>query len=334
MHSRRERRKHREKVKVEVDFQPTILKKPASKEDSTCDESDEKAKAPKVVPRKAMTMKQSCSLMKQNQLDCKALINFLDFENNNFCAVGVIGMANSGKSTILNLIATGKFHRCEADGRFRIENSLFSDHKSANEIEAFITKRRVILLDSAPVSYNGNFQEVILAEANDIRQIQALFRLCHEIIVVFESSQIMNLLRLIICARKMMNPYDCDEPTITLIENFVRPGSIENSITEMAKQVLIMSNISDSIEVIHFPDLNRLTPQHDDPMELIEKLRDYINTRKELKAYDDVSETERIWWEGFTNMKKTGEFLVKEYEKLRDRLYQQSERDIGSTEDL
>lgn len=317
MYSRRDRRKNREKLEKEVDFQPTILKKPAAKEELNIDDSDEK-KAPEVVARKAMAMKQSCSLMKQNQLDCKMLTNFLDFENNNFCAVGVIGMANSGKSTILNLIATGEFHRCEADGKFRIEKPLFSDHKSANEIEAFITKRRVILLDSAPVSHNGNFQEVILAEANDILQIQALFRLCNEIIVVFESHQIMNLMRLIICARKMMNPYDCDEPTITLIENFVRQGSVKNSITEMAKQVLIMSHISDgAIEVIHFPDLNRLTSQQDDPMELIDKLRDDINTRKELKAYDDELETERSWLERFTNMNKTGEFLVKEYEKLR-----------------
>lgn len=301
------------------EFQPKILRKPES-----CKEENEVKKVNLEVQKLELpTMTKSVRLINKNRLDIKSLFDYLHPENSNFYVVGVIGMKFSGKTTIMNLIATGDYKRCDIDKKFYIEHSPFGETCN-NGVDAFITKDRLILLDSAPVLHNESGREFILSETDDFRQVQTLFRLCHELVIVYESSQIMNLTRVLICAKQMMQRYECDEPFITLIENRVQPGLQKSPLTDFAMKYL-SKNVSDSINSIQLPDIARVAYYHDDPREIVSKLRDDINTRKELKAFEEPTETEKTWWTKFTKIDLTGGLLLKEFEALREKFYQPNE---------
>lgn len=314
---RREQRvdKHQEKSSVN-DYQPKILRKEENLVPPVADPEEKKVEVKKAeVP----LMKHSATLISRNHLDTTALTKFIDFDNSNFYSIGVIGMKNSGKSTLLNLIASGKFHKCDGTGKSPAFTSGFT---LGNGIEAFITTNRVILLDSAPILSNTSVREFVVSEADDIRQIQALFCLCHELLIVYESHQILNIIRMVICAKNMMKPYECDEPEITLVECRIRPGSARHPITDSAKSLLMNNNISDVINIIQIPDFDQVTQHDDGPLEIIDQLRDDINTRKELKTYEDPIDTEKTWWDKFMNLKMEGGHLLKEFESLREKYYQ------------
>lgn len=339
--SRRKRRGSRyknsraDKTKTEDDYQPTILRKPEVEIlDSSINENDEKKKVPEVVPKKPEppAMKHSVVLITKSHFEPILLSKYLNQENSNFYVVGVIGMKDSGKSTLLNLIATGELHRCEVNGKSKIQAPLFNRFPYGNGVEAFITESRVILLDTAPILHNTNSREFIISEADDIRQVQAMFRMCNLLIIVFESHQILNLIRMVICAKNMMKPYECDEPEITLVENRVQPGSARNPISDVAKGLLSHNNVSDSdsITSISVPDFDHLAPHHNDPLESINQLRDEINTRKELKTYEDPSETEKSWWEKVSKMTMDGGHFLASFEALREKYYQPNENLVFS----
>lgn len=82
------------------------------------------------------------------------------------------------------------------------------------------------------------------------------------------------------------------------------------------------NNISDVINIIQIPDFDQVTQHDDDPLEIIDQLRDDINTRKELKTYEDPTDTEKTWWDKFMNLKMEGGHLLKEFESLREKYYQ------------
>lgn len=326
--SRRESRDYKLKDKeLFNDFHPTILRKPEAVSSGTeSDGQKKKTEGAKYVKRiEPPQMKSGKPLIARNHLDTTSLQEFLDPDNRNFYTIGAIGMKNSGKSTMLNLIASGKIHHCGVDGKFSVEDPVFGDLKNGNGIEAFIASDRLILLDSAAVMNNTNRRDFIVSEADDFRQIQALFRLCHELLIVYEGHQLLNLLRMLICAKNMMNPYECDEPQITLVENRVQPGSAAHPMTNAAVNILVSNNISDSVSCIRILDFDRVKSWYDDPMEVIHKLRDDINTRKELKTLDDPLDTEKAWWDKFTSTSMDGSFLVKEFEAMREKFYQPSE---------
>lgn len=326
MYSRRSRGNRQQKVAVldkgrgsqqtteKIDeFQPQILRKPEIVKEV-------KEVNLEVQKLEVQAMTKSVRLITNNNLDLKSLTNYLDLENSNFYVVGVIGMKLSGKSTIMNLIATGDYTRCEIDKTFFIERSPFSELHNKG-IEAFITKDRVILLDSASILNSDNCREFMLNDADDIRHIQTLLHLCHELVIVYENSQIMSLIRMLICAKEMMQKHECGKWFVTLIENRVRPGSSKAPLTDMAAKYLSKS-VSGSINSIQFPDIPGVAYYHDDPKETISKLRDEINTRKERKAIEEPTETEGVWWQKFTKMNLAGGPLMKEFEALRKRFYQ------------
>lgn len=310
------RRSDQSRVNKIDDFQPKILRKPETKINL-----DEKNSEVQKLEVEAMT--RSVKLIIKNRLDLNSLLSFLDLENSNFYVVGVIGMKCSGKTTIMNLIAKGEYKLCTFDKTFYIENYAFGGSHN-NGIEAFITKDRVFLLDSAPINYNESGREFIHSEADDIRLVQALFRLCHELVIIYESNQITNLIRMLICAKQMMSENERDEPFVTLVENRVQPGCLKSSMTAMISKHLA-NNISDSINSIQLPDIRNVSYYRDDPKEIISKLRDDINTRKELKAFDEPTETEKSWSEKFSKINLVGGPLMIQFEALRERFYQPNE---------
>lgn len=305
-------------------FKPIILRKPENSKLKTkvYETDNKKLKSQEVVRTQLMT--HSKTIISHNHLETVSIYENLNLDNSNFYVVGVVGMKNSGKSLLLNMLATGEVHHCKIDGIEAITTPLFSDSRRGSTVDAFITKDRVILLDSSPVLYGFTGREFVLNESDDLRQIQTLFRLCNELLIVYDSHQIMSLLRIMMCAKSMLNPYECRESVITLVENRIRPGSAESPITEIAKRLLIQNNISGSVNTLRLPDINRA----DDSIEIVQQLRDDINTRKEVKAFEEPLETEKSWWELLGKMRMDGGHFIQEYESIRDKYYQPIETDF------
>lgn len=147
-----------------------------------------------------------------------------------------------------------------------------------------------------------------------------MLQLCHELLIVHEDHQIMNLLRLLMCAKNMLKPYECNEPEITLVKNRSKPRSAGNPITQIAKRLLTQNNISDFVNTFKLPDIN-----HSDPIEVINQLRDDIRTRKELKSFEEPLKTEKTWWEKLSKMRIEGGNFNQKYELLRGKYYQPNE---------
>lgn len=304
------------------DFQPKILRKQESL-DSEKNEVILKS-ATDLGPLKefnVQTTQHSILIVSHNRLDTTLLYNFLDPENSNFYVIGVVGMKNAGKSTLMNLLATGKVHRCQVNGKTEIGSSLFNEFKTGNGIEAFITNNRVILLDSAPILHNTNCREFIISEADDIRQLQTLIQLCHELIIVYEPDQIINLVRMLIRAKHMLLDHENFSPRIILVENRVR---YKNSLSAITKNRML-SSVSDSVTSLELPNMNSDSLLTEDGIATINQLRDDINTRKELKAFSNPSETEKTWWDKFCRLQMEGGPFVQRFEAIRDKFYQANE---------
>lgn len=297
------------------EFKPVILRKPEnSKLKTKIHETEDKTKSQEVKRTELMT--HSITIISHNHLETVSIYDFLDLENSSFYVVGIIGMKNSGKSLLLNMLATGEAHHCKMN--------LFRDSKKGNAVEAFITKDRVIFLDSTSVLNGLNCREFVLNESDDLRQVQTLFRMCNELLIVYENHQIMSLLRIIMCAKSMLNPYECNESVVTLVENRTRPGRAESPVTIIAKHLLTQNNVSGSVNTFSLPDINRA----EDSIEIVHQLRYDINTRKEVKAFKRPFETEKSWWEQLGKMRMDGGHFIQEYESIRDKYYQPIENDF------
>lgn len=315
---RRDSRDAAQVEKPEEEFHPTLLRKaePPKQEE----EKAEGEKPPVEVP----TMRTSLPIISRGKIDSQTISMFVDPENSNFYVVGVIGMKESGKTTVMNLIATGmKDPKIDENGN--VTTALAFTGKTKLGIDAFITKTRVILLDSTPIMDFSRNRSFIIKEADDFRQIQMLLRLCNELIIVYEPHQLMNLLRMLICAKNMMEPYGCDEPNITLIENRGQPGCQASPMSKIAAGIISRSHITDNIHCYRIPDIDASLPHHGDPYQVVERLRDEINTRKELKTYEEPQDTEKSWLEKLGNIKFNGEDLVQRYERVCEKFYQQRE---------
>lgn len=316
--ARNERRQ--EKPQVE-DFQPKLLRKQESIE-----EPEEKKKIEESLKIEVPSMLSGVNLINRNLIDVTALQQYLQHENSNFCVVGVVGMKGSGKTKLMNLLANQELEQCEEHGTLSNENPFAGNFKNGNGVEAFITKSRLVLLDSAPILFNLSCREFMLSETDDHRQLQALFRLCHELIVVYESHQIFSLTRMLVCAKNMMNRDELEMPAISLVENRTQPGDGISEMSKTAKSLLERHGVSDSIFITHIPDFDRISKNREEPLASIQQLREDLIFRKELKAFEDPEETEKKWWEGLIKMSMDGGQFLKDFEALRDKYYQQSEK--------
>ena len=330
--SRRDNRdsKFRDQTKANQnsDFQPKILRKQESVE---CEKHEVLLKSstdPESVKEfNVKKIQHSIPIVSHNRLDTSSLRNFLDPENSNFYVIGVVGMKNAGKSTLMNLLATGKVHGCQVNSKNEIGSSLFSDFKTGNGIEAFITEHRVILLDSAPVLHNTGCREFIVSEADYTRQLQILIQLCHELIILHEPGQIFSLARMLIKAKLMMLDPKSFSPGIILVENRVQFKKPYNPLSEIAKNYL-MSTISDSTTSFELPDFNSDSLFSENAIDTISQLRDDINTRKELKAFANPSETEKTWWDKFCRLQIESGHFIQRFEAIRDKFYQANEAEL------
>lgn len=309
---------------VEV-FQPKLLRKP-----ETIEEAEVKKNAEESVKVEVSAMTHGVNLINRNVLETSLLQQFLQLENSNFYAVGIVGMKNSGKTKLLNLLAGQGVEHSEAHESASFLSPLSGEFLNGNGVKAFITPNRLVLLDSAPILYNSSCREFVSSEGDDHRQLIALFRSCHELLIVYESHQVFNVIRMLICAKNMMNPYECEDLVITLVENRTQPGNGMSVVSRTAKNLLNKSQMSNSIYAAYVPDFKRDSNHREEPLASIQQLRDDILHRKELKVIANSTETEKKWWNGLVKMNIEGSGFLKDFEALRDKFYQQSEKQFSS----
>jgi hypothetical protein len=307
---------------VEI-FQPKLLRKPG-----TIEEVEEKKNIEGLLKSEAPAMSCGVNLINRNTLNPKALQKYLQSENSNFYVVGVVGMKDAGKTRLMNLLARQEVEHCKEHGAVH-HGPLSGEFLGGNGVEAFITPNRLVLLDSAPILYNNSCQEFVPSEIHDHRQLMALFRLSHELLIVYERHQLFNVIRMLICAKNMMNPYE-DGIAVTLVENRTQPGNGTSVVTETAKSLLDNSQMSDFIYVTHVPDFNCVSKYREEPLASIQQLREDILHRKELKAIGNPTETEKKWWDGLVKMNMEGGQVLKDFEALRDKFYQQCDKQFFS----
>lgn len=110
-----------------------------------------------------------------------------------------------------------------------------------------------------------------------------------------------------------------------MIENRGQPGCAINPMSDIAKGIISKSHITDNIHCYRIPDIDLSMPHHENPYQTIERLRDDINTRKELKTYEEPQDTEKSWLEKLGNIKFNSEDLVQRYESVSEKFYQPQE---------
>lgn len=139
------------------------------------------------------------------------IFDFLDNENSDFLVVAAIGMNNSGKSTLMNMIADQKYVKVESSGNFKpfkVEHEIFNTQKSqiyeGSTIDMFITTDRIFVLDPSPICSNVQRRDMIVAESDDLKMLIMLFQICHLIVVVHEGYPDLSMLRMINLADMMV----------------------------------------------------------------------------------------------------------------------------------
>jgi hypothetical protein len=132
------------------------------------------------------------------------ITDYIDGENSDFLVVAAIGMKNSGKSTLMNMIANQKYVQVGLDGNlnaFKIEHETFNTRKSQNyegsTIDMFITTDRIFVLDPSPICSNVQRRDMIVAESDDLKMLMMLLQICHLIVIVHQGYPDMSLLRMI-----------------------------------------------------------------------------------------------------------------------------------------
>jgi protein SMG9 len=98
------------------------------------------------VPR----LGQAIKLVDENAVFCDTVGEFMT-DNFDFTVIGVLGLQNTGKSTILNALA--RLHDSDEEDVFRVqtfEHQMLAEH-CTNGVDVFVTRRRQVLLDCQPL---------------------------------------------------------------------------------------------------------------------------------------------------------------------------------------
>lgn len=294
-----------------------------------------------------------------NQLVTRCFDN-IDPDNNDFLVVGVIGMKDVGKSTILNTLVHKNYLQSLRDN-LPVENSTFNiDNQISTDgstIDMFITTDRLILLDTSALCFNPQRRDFMVNETEDIKQLILLQKTCHLIICVYDDYHCINLLRLLITAEAMIQDQQLNHhPTILFVKNRTGPGpELEPAMTDIYLKMFAESKLNflnktfvDSPEVnpimnpsivpaappkaqinqISIPDIaNRSVRLNNEIDATIKDFRERIlmMERKQRITSDLEPFTEKKWallFSSTIDQCKTDYFL-RRYENLRERFHQQ-----------
>lgn len=205
----------------------------------------------KTVPRLMSPVK----LVDESHTFCDGLAEYMT-DNQDFTVIGVLGLQNTGKSTILNIL--GK--NCPEDEEiFRVqtyEHQMLAEH-CTNGIDIYINSRRYILLDCQPLlsssimdrsiqlekKFNAEFSTAEnTIEVQSLQLIGFIFSICHVVLLVQDWVLDFSLIRLIQAAEtlKPVTPTVSGEdnqvteyfPHLVLVHNKCEVADFEDDVTD------------------------------------------------------------------------------------------------------
>lgn len=302
------------RVQSHKPIQPKILTKANNKES-----------VPIVPPKKidepqCPQMKKSARLMHPHfQVDQK-VFEFLDSENIDFLVVGVCGLKNVGKSTLMNVVASQGYLSddegmitFQPDGVFQTTGVNYE----GSVIDMFITSDRIIFLDTSPLISNVQKRDMIVSECDDIKTMLLLLQLCHLVLVVHNGYPDISVARILTVADQMVPNNLKQRPSFVYIGNKVQPGTklLESDSRLTGGPSLLVPNLQHPSVHLHH-DVDQVI------QDLQEKV--YMMKRWSMAESEDEPFTEKKWGQrllaAIDHMKN--DFFLRKYEGFRDKFHQ------------
>lgn len=272
-----------------------------------------------------------CPLMKRTQrfmsphfqLDQK-ILDFLEADNSDFLVVGVVGLKNVGKSTLLNIIASPNYLNISPETSsvsFLKKHEVFPTSGvvyEGNTVDMFITTDRIIFLDTSPLLSNVQRRDMMVSECDDIKMMLMLIQLCHLILVVHDGFPDISVARLLTVADQMVPSRQHHRPVFAYIGNQVQPGT---------SSLKLDSRIHSGIHNLLVPDLKH--PGiflHHDIDQSIQDLQEKVFMMKRSSMMDSEEEvfTEKKWGQRVINVMEQmkNDYFLRKYEAFRDKFHQ------------
>jgi len=163
-------------------------------------------------------LRTSVKLIDENHTFCDSIADFLT-DNTDFLVIGVLGLQNAGKSTVINSLAKLSG---DDDDVFRVqtyEHQMLGEH-CTNGLDVIVNGRRMILIDCQPLlsssvmdrtiqlekKYTSEFNSTEnTMEVHSLQMIGFLFSVCHTVLLVQDWFTDINLIRLV-AAAEMLKP--------------------------------------------------------------------------------------------------------------------------------
>jgi len=235
-------------------------------------------------------LRTAVKLIDENHTFCDSIADFLS-DNTDFMVIGILGLQNSGKSTIINALA--KLANSE-DDVFRVqtyEHQMLGEH-CTNGIDVFINGRRMIFLDCQPLlsasvmdrtiqlekKYTSEFNSTEnTMEVHSLQMIGFLFSICHTVLLVQDWFVDINLIRLM-GAAEMLKPVTSSGddqhiqeyfPHLVIVHNKAEMSDLEQDqrqeMEEFYRRVLAKSRLQwrDGAEVTEDKPLLQVMPDHE-----------------------------------------------------------------------
>jgi hypothetical protein len=230
-----------------------------------------------------------------------------------------LGRKGVGKSFLANIIGANTDFLNDNT----IQNEVFStaavDHNDIY-IDCFITKDRIILLDTSPLLTNLK-RDMINSELDDIKIVQILINCCHLLITVNDGFLDLSVSRLLNQAEQFSSEFK-HRPFHALIGNKIKTGNKFHQIDR---------RIYDANDVLFIPDLNSPSVDFDIP-EIIQRFQEIVFMKKRFSMTDDEEDvfTELKWYKRLESTieklkKEKGDFFLRKFEALKDKFHQSIE---------
>lgn len=290
---------------------------------------------------------------------------FLLKNNKDFLVVGVVGRQGAGKSSIMNILAAEEINSDTFKQIFKEQESIFPIKIKPNKgaawprtesIHMFITKDRMILLDSPPVMCNSYKKDELTNEMDDMHNLIIFLSVCHLVIFVQNDNFDMNLVRLFQIAEMTKPNHDTKPfvddfyPNILFLKNRAKRHDfleIENQMQdkmlrfcfadtklkiflgetdEQTKAPLSSDNIEKIVNSFLIPEFvdDAATSFHSDFQVIAEELRRRVFMTPRNQIYNVSGElTEAIWFELLTRTaNEWNHFFFRIYKEARISHYQ------------